>query len=229
MALNSTVLERLHVTNRHFYNAEYLTLLAKNCCNSLISLKIGPCYLSKLGGAFRYAVKLQHFGGYIFDKESELVGFQFPPNTRSLSMKGVLVTKHTTVLPFLNQIRKLKSLCISLWHGGFTDVGLEYIRKYGANLRSLTLAGTGKSNAGLVKLSEGCPRLRKLKLWGCPFSKQVVASSVFNIQSLRTINRGKSRTFDSMMKVSKRWSKPCNLGRVHCECGTRGCIGKTGD
>ncbi|GKC83507.1 leucine-rich repeat, cysteine-containing subtype protein, partial [Tanacetum coccineum] len=73
--------------------------------------------------------------------------------------------------------------------GGLTDVGLGYIGKYGANLRSLSLTSTGKSNAGLVKLSEGCPRLRKLILWGCPFSKQVVASSVFNIQSLRSLER----------------------------------------
>ncbi|GJV28791.1 leucine-rich repeat, cysteine-containing subtype protein [Tanacetum coccineum] len=275
-------------------NAEDLTLLAKNCCNSLISLKIGRCYLSKLGDVFRYAVRLEHFGGDIWDEENDLVGFQFPPNTRSLSIQGLLVTEHTTVLLFLNQIRKLKfgysswlwiqrcpnlevlyiedecgdkrlqvigkfckklrkltltkhvtnvglislakectkleslkvrlrdisyealeclgthlknlrkycmnldkidgttdlpldigirallmgynklkSLYISLRKGGLTDVGLGYIRKYGTNLLSLSLTSTGKSNAGLVKLSEGCPRLRKL--------------SVFNIQSLRYV------------------------------------------
>ncbi|GKE64815.1 leucine-rich repeat, cysteine-containing subtype protein, partial [Tanacetum coccineum] len=82
---------------------------------------------------------------------------------------------------------KLKSLYINIWLGRLADVGLKYIAKYGANLLSLSLTGTGESNAGLVKLSEGCPRLRKLKLWGFPFSKQVVASSMFNIQSLRYV------------------------------------------
>ncbi|GJV28790.1 leucine-rich repeat, cysteine-containing subtype protein [Tanacetum coccineum] len=313
LALNSTVLERLHVRNTDISNAEDLKLLAKNCCNSLISLKIGACYLCKLGDAFRYAVRLDHFGGYICDEESDLVGFQFPLNTRSLSLKDLAETRYSIVLPLLNQIRKLKleffsldeecqcllfkicpnldtedvcgdkglqvigqfchnlrklthigmnglvthvgliavakgctnleSLKISMedisnealeclgthlknlrkfrmhlvqkdgttdllldngiramlmgcgklerldirvWHGELTDVGLEYIGKYGANLRSLSLTRTGKSNAGLAKLSEGCPRLRKLKLWNCPFSKQI-ATSVFNIPTLRYV------------------------------------------
>ncbi|GKA74519.1 leucine-rich repeat, cysteine-containing subtype protein [Tanacetum coccineum] len=108
LALNSTVLEMFKFKHTEISNAEDLTLLAKNCCNSLISLKIGRCYLSKLGDVFRYAVRLEHFGGDIWDEENDLVGFQFPPNTRSLSIQGLLVTEHTTVLLFLNQIRKLK-------------------------------------------------------------------------------------------------------------------------
>ncbi|GJU74629.1 leucine-rich repeat, cysteine-containing subtype protein [Tanacetum coccineum] len=311
LALNSTVLERLHVMCTDVSYAEDLTLLAKNCCNSLVSLKIGACYLSKLGDAFRYAVRLEHFAGIKWDEENELAGFQFPPNTRSLSINDLSVTQYSIILPFLNHIRKLKlaflDLCcecqcmlyercpnlevlhtedvcgdkglkvigkfckklrklthnglvthvglialakgctkleclkvrlrdisneaiefvgarlknlrkfrmdlvkkngttldngiqvmlmgcsklqtldITLLHGGLTDVGLEYIGKYGANLRSLSLTLIGNSNAGLVKLSEGCPRLRKLKLRDCPFSKQAVASCVFNIPSLRYV------------------------------------------
>ncbi|GJU34145.1 leucine-rich repeat, cysteine-containing subtype protein [Tanacetum coccineum] len=318
LALNSTVLERLHFTYTDFSYAEDLTLLAKNCCNSLISLKIGACYLSDLRDAFRYANRLDHFGGNICDEENELVNFRLPPNMRSLSINNFTVTRSSIGRPFLNQIRKLKlefvdideeckcvlfkrcpnlevlhanyecgervlqvigkfckklrkltykglatqlgliavakgctkleslkvslrdisnealeclgtnlknlrkfrmhfvnidgttylpldngiqamlmgcseleRLAINLGHGGLSDVGSEYIGKYGANLQSLTLSCTGKSNAGLVKLSKGCPRLRKLKLWGCPFSKQVVAGSVFNILSLRKEQVGK--------------------------------------
>ncbi|GKC48850.1 leucine-rich repeat, cysteine-containing subtype protein, partial [Tanacetum coccineum] len=288
-----------------------LKLLAKNCCNSLISLKIGACYLCKLGDAFRYAVRLEHFGGDIWDEEGGIVGFQLPPYMRSLSIEYLQVTQYSIILPFSDQIRKLKvseldaecqcllfkrcpnlevlytedvcedgglqvigkfckklrklthngivtqvglialakgctkleclkvrlgdisnealecvgthlknlrKLCMTLvnkdgtidlpldngiqamlmgcsklerldishlWHGGLTDVGFEYIGKYGANLRSLSLTRIGNSNAGLVKLSEGCPKLRKLELTGCPFSEQVVISCVFNISSLR--------------------------------------------
>ncbi|GJZ95324.1 leucine-rich repeat, cysteine-containing subtype protein [Tanacetum coccineum] len=294
LALNSTVLERFHVTNTDISYAEDLTLLAKKCCNSLISFKIGACYLIKLEDAFRYAVRLEHFGGYICDEERELVGFRFPPSMRSLCIKGFAVTRNSTVLPFLNQIRKLKlvfahrdediqclllkrcpnlevlytqdvcgyrglqvisqyckklsklthygfvthvglivvakgcsnlkflevrlryisdneaikclgthlknlrkfrmhliktleSLDISMWHGGLTDVGLEYIGKYGHNLRFLSLTRTGKFDAGLVKLSEGCPKLKKLKLIDCPFSKQAVTSFVLNMPSLRYV------------------------------------------
>jgi coronatine-insensitive protein 1 len=289
LALNSTVLERLHIKYTDVSYVEDLTLLAKNCCNSLISLKIGACYLSKLGGAFRYAARLEHFGGDIYDEKSELLGFRFPPNMRSLSINELPVIGYSIVFPFnLNHIRKLslssshfdrchcllckscpnlevlhtKDLCgdkglqvigefckklrklthnelvahvglialakgcteleclkvrqlrdisnealrclgmhlknlrkfhmnlikkdgtidplldngiqvmlmgcrklerldISLWHGGLTDVGLEYIGKYGANLRSLSLTHVGNSNAGLVKLSE--PKIKKAK------------------------------------------------------------------
>ncbi|GKC30387.1 D-3-phosphoglycerate dehydrogenase 1, chloroplastic-like protein [Tanacetum coccineum] len=69
-----------------------------------------------------------------------------------------------------------------------TDVGLGYIGKYGHNLRSLFLrGGTGESDAGLLDLLKGCPKLRKLKLVDCPFRKQAVAAFVFNIHSLRYI------------------------------------------
>ncbi|GJX41570.1 leucine-rich repeat, cysteine-containing subtype protein [Tanacetum coccineum] len=318
LALNSTVLEMFKFKNTDFSDAEDVTLLAKNCCSSLISLKIGKCYLSKLGDAFRYAVKLQHFGGDICDAESELVGFRFPPNIRSLSRMELPVTQYSSVLPLLNQItqlklvfvgldedqqcllfercpnlevlstndvcgdrglqvigkfckrlrklshyggmthvglislakgctnlesldvilrdisnealecvgthlknlrdfrmhfpkedgttyppldngimamllgcRKLERLDISLSHGcrhgGLTDVGLEYIGKYGANLRSLSLTRMGNSNVGLVMLSQGCPKLRKLNLGGCPFDEQFVTNFVFNIPSLRYV------------------------------------------
>ncbi|GJW01408.1 leucine-rich repeat, cysteine-containing subtype protein [Tanacetum coccineum] len=318
LALNSTVLERLHVGNTDVSYAEYLTLLAKNCCNSLKSLKIGECCLSKLGDAFRYAVRLEHFGGYNRDEESDLVGFNFPQNMCSITIADSPVTRCSIVLPFLNHIRKLKlvyfdmdaecqcllfkrcpnlevlytedlcgdkglqvigqfckklrklnhfgfatgrglialakgctnleclevrlsdvsneaiefvgthlknlrkfrmylvkkdgttdlpldngiqamligcnsleklDMCRSgnLLHGGLTDVGLEYIGKYGRNLRNLSLTCIGKSDAGLVMLSKGCPKLRKLKLIDCPFSKQAVTSFVFNMPSLRDV------------------------------------------
>ncbi|GJZ21666.1 leucine-rich repeat, cysteine-containing subtype protein [Tanacetum coccineum] len=88
-------------------------------------------------------------------------------------------------LPLDNGVRAM--LDISLCYKGLTDVGLEYIRKYGANLWFLSLTCIGNSNAGLVKLLEGCPRLRKLRLRCCPFSKQAVTSSVFNIPTLRYV------------------------------------------
>ncbi|GKE10830.1 leucine-rich repeat, cysteine-containing subtype protein [Tanacetum coccineum] len=100
-----------------------------------------------------------------------------------------------TDLPLDNGIRamlkgciKLKRLRICLCDGGLTDVGLGYIGKYGRNLRCLFLGCTGESDAGLLQLSKGCPKLRKLNLVDCPFSEQVVATFVFNIHSLRYIH-----------------------------------------
>ncbi|GKA61633.1 ACT domain-containing protein [Tanacetum coccineum] len=63
-----------------------------------------------------------------------------------------------------------------------------YIGKYGHNLRSLSLEYTGESDAGLVELSIGCPKLRKLRIMECPFSEQAVEFFLFNIHTLRYIN-----------------------------------------
>ncbi|PWA70732.1 hypothetical protein CTI12_AA279760 [Artemisia annua] len=75
---------------------------------------------------------------------------------------------------------KLERLDIDLCVGGLTDVGLGYVGMYGHNLRSLSLWNVGESDVGLLELSKGCPKLRKLRLKGCPFSEQAVASFVFN-------------------------------------------------
>ncbi|PWA43411.1 hypothetical protein CTI12_AA516090 [Artemisia annua] len=82
---------------------------------------------------------------------------------------------------------KLKRLSLHLGDEGLTDVGLGYIGKYGHNLTYLFLSCKGVSDAGLLELSKGCPKLRKLHLWDCPFSEKAVATFVFNIHSLRYI------------------------------------------
>ncbi|GKG02299.1 leucine-rich repeat, cysteine-containing subtype protein, partial [Tanacetum coccineum] len=68
------------------------------------------------------------------------------------------------VLMGCRNLERLDIVSLGCRHGGLTDVGMEYIGKYGANLRSLSLLDIANSNAGLVKLSQGCPKLRKLKL-----------------------------------------------------------------
>ncbi|PWA69211.1 nucleosome assembly protein 1,4 [Artemisia annua] len=82
---------------------------------------------------------------------------------------------------------KLERLDINNCFGGLTDVGLGYIGKYGHNLRYLCLCNTGESDKGLLELSKGCPRLRKLRLSGCPFSDQAVATFPLNIFPLRYV------------------------------------------
>nr|GEU95721.1 hypothetical protein [Tanacetum cinerariifolium] len=95
-------------------------------------------------------------------------------------------------LPLDNGIRamligrvKLERLYICFSLGDLTDVGLGYVGKYGANLRFLSLACIGESDEGLIKFSEGYPKLRKLEMNCCPFNKEAFTSFVFNIQSLR--------------------------------------------
>ncbi|GJX58327.1 nucleosome assembly protein 1,4 [Tanacetum coccineum] len=129
----------------------------------------------------------------ISNEAMEYVG-TYLKNLRKFRMN--LVNKSCiTDLPLDNGIRamligckKLERLHVSLCHGGLTDVGLGYIGKYGHNLRSLSLEYTGESDAGLVELSIGCPKLRKLRIMECPFSEQAVEFFLFNIHTLRYIN-----------------------------------------
>nr|GEV23162.1 hypothetical protein [Tanacetum cinerariifolium] len=243
LALKSTILERFHVTNMYI-SKEDVTHLTKNCCNSLISLKIEECYLNEdhqcllftrctnlealctidgcgdrglqiIGKLCKKLRKLTHYGlvthvglislakgctnlesldvklGNISNKALECVGTHLK-NLGDFCMHLVKDDGTTGLLEngiqaMLMGCRKLERLDFSLRRGRLTDVGLEYIGKYGVNLRSLHLERVGNSNAGLVKLSQGCQKLRKLKLFGCPFSEQVVASYVFNIPSLRYV------------------------------------------
>ncbi|PWA77977.1 hypothetical protein CTI12_AA218680 [Artemisia annua] len=81
---------------------------------------------------------------------------------------------------------KLEKLGIHLYATAYlSDVGLGFIGKYGVNLRFLSLTRIGESDGGLLELSKGCPKLRKLRMIYCPFSKQAVTGFVFNIHSLR--------------------------------------------
>nr|GEY56914.1 hypothetical protein [Tanacetum cinerariifolium] len=129
----------------------------------------------------------------ISNEAIECVGIHLK-NLRDLHMDFVK-KDGTTDLPLDNGIRallmgctKLEMLHISLYPGGLTDMGMGYIGKYGHNLKYLFLECVGESDAGFVKLSYGCPKLRELVMNDCPFSKQVIEAFVFNIHSLRSRN-----------------------------------------
>ncbi|GKG07359.1 probable ubiquitin-like-specific protease 2B isoform X3, partial [Tanacetum coccineum] len=131
--------------------------------------------------------KLTHNGVVTHNKAIKCLGTHLK-NLRKFRMKLVErvgtrdLSLNSEVQAMLMGCSKLERLDITLWHGGLTDVGLEYIGKYGASLRSLSLTRAGDSDAGFVNLSKGCRR--KLKLMSCPFSEQFVTSYVFNIPSL---------------------------------------------
>ncbi|GKC78232.1 leucine-rich repeat, cysteine-containing subtype protein, partial [Tanacetum coccineum] len=316
LALRNLVIETFHFGYRFdTYDSGHVsilakkdvTLLAKNCSNSLISLKISPKPLNYIGDAIHHAIKLEHFDGAVFDNDWDYSSFKFPSSIRGLGIKDLPYTSFSFLLPYASQLRelnltqccscfliercpnlevlltddecedmgllvigqvckklrkltfgcvthmglialvqgctnleyldvqlldisneaiecvgthlknlrdfridlrmdvciclpldngiqamlkgciKLKRLTLSLCDGGLMDVGLGYIGKYGHNLRCLFLGFTGDSDAGLLELSKGCQKLRKLRMKDCPFSPQAVATFVFNIHSLRYI------------------------------------------
>ncbi|XP_058114721.1 coronatine-insensitive protein 1-like [Magnolia sinica] len=83
--------------------------------------------------------------------------------------------------------QKLRRFAVGLPQGVLTDVGLGYIGKYGNNIRWLLLASVGDSDAGLLELSKGCPKLEKLEMSSCWFSERALALAVVQLKSLRYI------------------------------------------
>ncbi|GKB96766.1 coronatine-insensitive protein 1-like protein [Tanacetum coccineum] len=88
-----------------------------------------------------------------------------------------------TLLIGCNKLKRL-SICFQEL-GGLSDIGLGYIGRFGCNLKYLSLGYAGESDAGLVELSFGCPKLQNLVINDCPFSKEAFDAFRCNVPSLR--------------------------------------------
>ncbi|XVE69361.1 hypothetical protein DITRI_Ditri09bG0145900 [Diplodiscus trichospermus] len=134
----------------------------------------------------------------------------------------------TTDLPLDNGVRallrdceKLRRFALRLRLGGLTDEGLGYISRYSSNVESMLLCYVGDSDAGLLELSRGCPRLQKLKMWGCCFSERALAFSLMQFTSLRYFSlRGyyTSSGPDPFEMARPFW----NIKLGHCKTSVRG-------
>ncbi|KAK1411142.1 hypothetical protein QVD17_37686 [Tagetes erecta] len=102
--------------------------------------------------------KLYDFRMILLDKEERITELPLDNGVRAL----------------LSGCTKLRRLGVYLRHGGLTDIGLGYIGQYAKNVRYMLLGFTGESDAGLVELSKGCPKLQKLEMRGCGFSEQAL-------------------------------------------------------
>lgn len=322
LALHNTVMESLnfYMTDLVKFSFKDLELIAKNCRESLVSVKISECDLTDLVDFLGYAVNLQEFGGGTFSNQPEkYIGLKFPPLLRCMALnymsqpeipvvlpfasritkldllyalfdtedhcflvqrcpnlevldtrdvirdeglqvvgrfckklrrikiergddeegfvshrglialaqgcpeleclhvnltditnealesigthlkkmydfRMILLDKEVTIseLPLDNGVRALLSGCsrlerlgVYLRPGGLTDVGLGYIGQYAKNVRYMLLGFTGDSDAGLVELSKGCPKLQKVEMRGCAFSEQALVTFVLNVVSLK--------------------------------------------
>ncbi|XP_059666372.1 coronatine-insensitive protein 1-like [Cornus florida] len=89
------------------------------------------------------------------------------------------------VRALLSGLHNLRRFALYLRPGGLTDLGLSYIGQYSQNVRWMLLGNVGESDAGLLELSKGCPRLQKLEMRGCCFSEQAMAIATLQFTSLR--------------------------------------------
>ncbi|GJT40591.1 leucine-rich repeat, cysteine-containing subtype protein, partial [Tanacetum coccineum] len=172
LALNSMVKEKLHVMNMDIiYNAEDLTLLAKNYCNPLISLKIGACYLSKLGDAIRYVVRFpnlevlytQDIYGY---RGLQVIG-KFCQKLRKLTHNG-LVT-YAGLIALAKGCTKLECLDVTL--KDISNEAMECVRTHLKNLRDFHIWLSREDDIKILPLDYGvramligCSKLERLDI-----------------------------------------------------------------
>ncbi|GJY42111.1 coronatine-insensitive protein 1-like protein [Tanacetum coccineum] len=102
---------------------------------------------------------------------------------QGVRMKDSIDNGIRSLLIGCNKLERL-SICFQEL-GGLSDIGLSYIGKFGCNLRYLSLGYAGESDAGLVELSFGCPKLQNLVINDCPFSKEAFDVFRCNVPSLR--------------------------------------------
>ncbi|GKC58241.1 leucine-rich repeat, cysteine-containing subtype protein [Tanacetum coccineum] len=113
--------------------------------------QIGKCYLSKLGDAFRYAFRLEHFGGENLDKESDLI--------RKLELLDFLMD-HMCQCSLFKMCPYLEVLSTSDKCG---DKGLQVIGKFCKKLCKLTHYGL-VTHVGPIALAKGCTNLEYLNV-----------------------------------------------------------------
>ncbi|CAI9275212.1 unnamed protein product [Lactuca saligna] len=87
-----------YMTDLVKFDFKDLELIAKNCSESLLSVKINECDLTDLSDFFNHAVKLQEFGGGAFsDQPENYVGLKFPPLLTSMALNYMNFHKLTSV------------------------------------------------------------------------------------------------------------------------------------
>ncbi|GKC67584.1 leucine-rich repeat, cysteine-containing subtype protein, partial [Tanacetum coccineum] len=90
LALCNKVMESLDFQYPFYcYDIEDVTLLAKKCSKSLVSLNISSRNSSNFREVFKHAKKLDHFGYGVIDEDQDYSGFRFPPNIRGLRIEDL--------------------------------------------------------------------------------------------------------------------------------------------
>ncbi|CAH1451188.1 unnamed protein product, partial [Lactuca virosa] len=113
LALRNTAMKSLnfYMTNLVKFDFKDLELIAKNCSESLLSVKISECDLTNLSDFFNHAVKLQEFGGGAFsDQPENYAGLKFPPLLTSMALNYMSQPEIPVIIPFASRLTKLDLL-----------------------------------------------------------------------------------------------------------------------
>ncbi|WOH12452.1 hypothetical protein DCAR_0831956 [Daucus carota subsp. sativus] len=110
------------------------------------------------------------------------------------------------VQALLRGCHELRRFALYLRLGGLTDAGLGFIGQYSQNVRWMLLGYVGQSDAGLLALSRGCPKLQKLEMRGCSFSESAIASAALQLASLRYLwvqGYRRSQTSNALLAMAR--------------------------
>nr|XP_043634056.1 coronatine-insensitive protein 1-like [Erigeron canadensis]XP_043634057.1 coronatine-insensitive protein 1-like [Erigeron canadensis] len=189
LAMRNMVLESLNFYMTELVKFDYkdLKLIAKNCCQSLVSVKISDCDVTDLVDFFSYAVNLEKFGGGAFGNQAEkYIGMKFPPRLRSMALNYISQPEIPVVLPIASRITELDLLYAMIDTDGHCflvqrcpnlvvldtrdaigDVGLQVLGHFCKKLRRIKIErGDDEegfvSQRGLIDLAQGCVELECL-------------------------------------------------------------------
>ncbi|PWA90357.1 hypothetical protein CTI12_AA101810 [Artemisia annua] len=185
LALHNTVIETFHFGYAFDrYDVKDVTLLAKNYCNSLVSLKIFPCLLIDLGDAFSHAIKLEYFSGALFNENGDYSGFKFPMNISGLCICYLPEASFPFLLPYCFLFESCSNLEVLHTEDICGDTGLQVIGVFCKKLRKLTYGGQ-VTHMGLVALAQGCYNLKYLHVGLSDISNEAMECIGTHLKNLR--------------------------------------------
>lgn len=162
LALHNSSIESLDFRYMSGTNIDVndLTLLAKNCSQSLVSFKFTSYGEIDLTDFFSYAVRLEDC------HVSKYAGFKFPPNLRCMGIYELSKSSFPFVLPFAHQLRELKIAHVILDDDDDSQCFLIQLIQRCPKLEVLEAPyAYGIEDKVLQVIGQFCKNLRKLKTW----------------------------------------------------------------
>lgn len=198
----------LFMTSLSKYDCGDFVKIAKNCGETLISLRIGDCHLKYVVDIFRHVVKLEDFSSdsYI-DEGEEVLDLKFPPTMRSLAFLYGDQHEVPIIQSCAHQLTKLDlrfltfnvhdhcaiiHLCSNLevlyTNDTIENLGLQFVGHICKKLRRIKVEKSGQvglvSDVGLMALAEGCFELELLHITIKDISNVVLECVGANLKKL---------------------------------------------
>lgn len=179
----------LQVVSSSCKELQELRVFPTEACGSGLTTEKGLVYISErcpnLVSTLYYCGKMTNEGLKTVARNSpQLTCFR-------LCILDPRVPDHVTKEPldegFGAIVKSCKGLTRFSLSGLLTDNVFCYIGAYAKQLEMLSLAFAGKSDLGMQKILEGCPKLRKLEIRDSPFGDPALLYDVQKYESMRSL------------------------------------------